>query len=234
MKKRYSLPFIPTKSILFLDNSAFGLDDYQGLYQFPDRCNYPISYLKESASRLEILTRKLSNMDNWTTIWGVVQEFKKGNTFFYKKMKNSACNKKIKVIQRFLNQRRKTILLIDDEYRIADHCMPNEAFKQVREYEPPIENILREFEKEDKKQKTDVRLISTAIVYSQSNPACLFSQDKPMLKTFVRASKKFGAPENSFILSDKTREPIEVSKITFDETKNKFIYDTSYGKRRTI
>jgi len=232
MKKEYHLPQIPKEEILFLDTSAFGLDDYKSIYHVVNNQNFSISFLKECTTKLERLTRKLSRMDNWTTIWGVVDEFRKGNNFFYKKLKQTRCRQKRVAFSRCLKQRVKTIKVIRDKYRIADSNSTKELFASVRSLEPRIDLILRGLEGDNKKRSTDVRLVAFAIEYSKQDPVCMYSQDRNLLKTFITASEKFSNPENSMILSDRTRVPIKIKNINIED--DKFLYETWYGKLKVV
>ncbi len=232
MKRGY-LPTIPEYLILFIDNSAFKLEDYEVRYPelIGERKKYRIPYLKENRSRLEKLTTKLFRMTNWTTIKEVIEEFKEGNKYFRRRRRIEKCRQLKAAYTRILHQRTKTLRLLNNKYRLADYDLTDELKEITNTNEQLIENIFKEMGGVHKNRKTDTKLINIALAYATQELVCVFSHDNPLLRTFIKSSKEFGLSENSYVLADKFYTPIKITDIELEGKK--FIVDY-FGKIKIL
>ena len=225
MKKKYSLPILPEDLILILDNSAFNLEDYLEIYKSKENKNFPISYLKCCLSRLEELTKKLSYMDNWTTTEEIVEEFRRGNNFFKRKMEKSNCRQTASAYKRILNQRKKTMEILPDKNRLINNNLTEELTEIINKSQLKIEKIFNPLKDIEKNRRTDIKLINVTLAYANYEPVCLFSNDIYLIRSFIKCSQEFNLSENSYALTDRIYKPVRITNITLSKRKIKFKTD---------
>jgi len=200
MKKHYELVVLPEEMTLLIDASSFGLDDYKGIYKSDNR-KYGISYLKADTLRLEQITEKLSQMNNWRIIKEVLEEFEEGNELYELRVRRITCRQVASAFKKAFKQREKTLELLRDTNRIVS---PNgELAELVNKYSPAVEELFVKNGGKTNERKTDAKIINLALAYSNSQSVCVFANDIDLLTTFVECSKKFGLADNAYILTDR-------------------------------
>jgi len=232
MKKGYALPIFPTNGIIFLDTSAFGLDDYKLQYTSQKNRFYSISYLKKNTSRLLNLKDLLLNSDNWLIIKEVKEEFINGNEFFKEIMKKIRDRNTKSAIKNLLRQRKKILELISQEYVIADNNLVPELKDRIDRIYPKVEKTFNRYKGKTNEKKTDIKLISLALAYAWSDYSAIFSQDQALLKTFADCAREQYLFKKSFIISDrfKTKIPTQAYNQEFKRIKLEKIANIPYSK----
>ncbi len=207
MKNRYKLPILPEDKILFLDNSAFGLPRASHPY------DYNVQEAKKELSRLIELTERLSEMDNWTTTKAVIEEFKSGNKRFERgaRAKCLRCAQLSAAFSRLVNQREKTLGLLDNSYKITNGNLTSDLIEKVNEFYPIVTQAFKKFEKYAKK-KTHIELISTALAFATNELVCIFSHDENLLRTYSFCARQNGIYINAYIINSEFSRNINTLK----------------------
>jgi len=204
MKKGYELLVLPEEMTIFIDTSSFGLDDYDNIYAFTENGKYSISYLKANTSRLEQLTEKLSQMNNWRIITEVLEEFKEGNKFYEDMARKIKCRQAASAFKKAFKQREKTLGLLRDDCRIINAS--GELIELINRYSPAVEELFVKNRGEISERKTDTKIITVSLSHAKSQSVCVFANDIALLKAFVDCSKKFGFANSTYILTDRFHE----------------------------
>jgi len=204
MKKGYELLVLPEDMAIFIDTSSFGLDNYKNVYSSTDNRKYSISYLKASTSRLEQLTAKLSQMDNWRIIKEVLEEFKEGDKFYSDMARKIKCRQIASAFKKAFKQREKTLELLRKDWRIINS--DGELIELVNRYSSAVEEFFIKIGGKTSERKTDTKIITVALAYANSQSVCVFANDMDLLRTFVDCSKKFSLADNTYILTDRFHE----------------------------
>jgi len=221
--EKYKLPIFPTKGIIFLDTSIFGLDDYKKQYSISNHPHFIIKYIKAESSRLLNLKNSLLNFDNWSIIKEVQEEFIDGNKFFKYKIKYIKDRNTKSALTRLLKQREKILKLISQEHVIADNSLVPELEEIINQITPKVEKVFNSRNGKTNEKKTDIKLISLALAYARQDYSTIFSQDKILLKTFADCSRDLYLCPKTNIMSDRfeTKIPTQAYNKALNKIKLK-------------
>jgi len=204
------LPTLPKKGIIFLDNCIFSQehDDPRG----NKKRHYTVKNLKQGIIRLDYLKENLSILDNWCTIQEVLEEFKEGQVSLRYEIRVSRSNQTKKLLEKILIKREGLFELLNQRHRIANNNLVHKLSDIINKITPRIERTFMEKEGKTNKKKTDIKLISLALAYAKQDSSYLFSQDKPLLKTFADCADKLYLSDNTYFISYEFKTPIPTQK----------------------
>ena len=208
---KYQLPNLSVPIIIFMDTSAFNLNDFRNQYKNPYEENSN-KYLRKNKARLELLSDVLSRTDNWTIISEVLKEFKKGKENTKLKSETTKCTQIAKAFKSLYKQRIKTLALINDEYKIADLNLTDELIEIIKKTSPIVEKRFRNNKGEQGEWKTDTKLITFALAYAYHDKTGIFSYDRGLLRTFADCSIRLGLEKRTYIFNQKTSLAISTNK----------------------
>lgn len=204
MKYKYKIPIFPEKGIIFLDTSSFGIDDYDGV--FKNESYSSITRLKIETSRLIKFKEILLQKNNWIIIKEVLNEFLDGNSGLEKEARNTRINQRKSAFKRLIRQRKNILKLFIDHQIIS---VPGFSIENIIganfNY---IEKIFTQKGGTTNKEKTDIKLIATALNHAKMDFSYIFSQDQDLLRTYATCSKKFFLLDKTYVMSDRFRKPI--------------------------
>jgi len=158
--------------------------------------------------RLSLLTKKLSNMENWVTIKEVAEEFKDGIRGLEEvKGKRSARNM-AQLLERGIRLRKRTYKLLAKEERNAANSLPTGAARRINEILlPKAEKLFQRVGGELGERNTDCKLVVNALAFAGDIPVYMFSYDSALLATYSILAKRLGQTiEKTYIIDEMSKK----------------------------
>jgi len=182
--------FLPKidNGIMFIDTNSLEISNQKN----KDKRPYLEERLENSHERLSLLTKKLSNMENWVTINEVAEEFKQGIQGL-KEIRNKRGSKKSRqIIERAIHIRKRTYKLLNREERNAANHLAEGAAKRIKILLPKAKIIFQRVGGELNERNTDCKLVVHALAFAQDISTYIFSYDNPLLATYAILAKRLG------------------------------------------
>jgi len=211
MAKSYFPPRIPNNMKLLIDTSALALNDYLRLYKPADDRKCSVDYMKNDISRLEELSSRLSETNNWFVLEELLIEFGNSIDAFKWVSKKAQTNRTKKIFARAAKQRIRVLKFLKERNRIirldsALVCLANQ-------YTPRVREIFEEIARKKTNREVDTKLILSALAYANYEPVCTFANDMDLIKTLVVSCKEFGLSHDSYVLTDRFLRKYQVKRL---------------------
>ena len=209
--------------ILLLGDSSFQLNDYLHRYNNTTHCKKSVSYLEADLSRLEELTQKLSEINNWVTTKEVVEKFADGTIFFKSELfKKGYPRQKINITKKHIKQRDKTLELLSNDYHEINSYSNKKLKDTISKNQKTVEEVYERIGKNPRNKEKNIELVNIGLAYATQEQVCVFSNNVSILKTFINLIKEFDSSEdyfnlseNSFILGNRYNTPTKATNTTF-------------------
>ncbi len=215
------------KGVVFIDTCAFDLRTDEKRARGTLRDLLDVGDLKDGAIRLRFLKKKLSGMENWTTIEEVIREFRQRDDRYANLQKTiqeayRKFNPLISAIGELLDAREKIYILLKEEHRNATINLDAEQIKKRDSLLiPKINRVFKRNRGKTNEMNTDCKLIATALIYAEDLPVYMFSNDKPILRTFTYCAVKMQLNiKGTFILDEKGGKIISTPQYWLEHPRN--------------
>jgi hypothetical protein len=210
MTENPEFPILPKKGIIFLDNCIFSIN-YENS-RSKERGGERIRKLKQSITRLGILEENLRNSDNWCAIQEVLEEFKQWSSHLDYSIRLSKSKKIKRLLEKASIKKWDISKLLNQRDRIANNNnLINRLGSAIHEIALIVEKRFIGRDGKTNFKKTDIKLISLALAYAEQDFSYLFSEDKPLLKTFEDCANKL-LLSNAYVISYEFKTPIPAQK----------------------